>query len=67
MGLSYVPPVATLLRWFPDRRGLATGLTIMGFGGGAIFASMAMVSSGEEGGIGEEGGARGIWLGEGRV
>ncbi|EGD72799.1 hypothetical protein PTSG_04526 [Salpingoeca rosetta] len=44
MGLSYVPPVATLLRWFPDRRGLATGLTIMGFGGGAIFASMAMTN-----------------------
>eukprot|EP01147_Barroeca_monosierra_P002537 gene2537-5457_t len=44
IGLSYVPPVATLLRWFPDRRGLATGLTLMGFGGGAIFASPAMTS-----------------------
>jgi MFS family permease len=39
IGLAYVPPVATLLRWFPDRRGMATGLTIMGFGGGALVAT----------------------------
>lgn len=39
MGLAYVPPVATLIRWFPDRRGLATGLTIMGFGGGAFVCT----------------------------
>lgn len=39
MGLSYVPPVACLIRWFPDRRGLATGLTIMGFGGGALVTT----------------------------
>lgn len=39
LGLSYVPPVATLLRWFPDKRGMATGITIMGFGGGALVAA----------------------------
>lgn len=39
IGMSYVPPVATLLRWFPDKRGLATGLTLMGFGGGAFVAT----------------------------
>lgn len=39
IGLAYVPPVAELLRWFPDRRGLATGLTIMGYGGGALLAA----------------------------
>ncbi|ETO31524.1 hypothetical protein RFI_05595 [Reticulomyxa filosa] len=37
MGIAYLPPVATLIRWFPDRRGLATGMAICGFGGGAIF------------------------------
>jgi hypothetical protein len=39
MGLAYVPPVAALIRWFPDKRGMATGLTIMGFGGGALVTS----------------------------
>jgi MFS family permease len=39
LGLGYVSPVSTLLRWFPDRRGMATGLAIMGFGGGAIIAA----------------------------
>eukprot|EP00045_Choanoeca_perplexa_P013786 m.157672 g.157672 ORF g.157672 m.157672 type:complete len:646 (+) comp16453_c0_seq2:218-2155(+) len=43
IGLSYVPPVATLLRWFPDRRGFATGLTVMGFGGGALVTSPIML------------------------
>ena len=38
LGLGYVSPVSTLLRWFPDRRGMATGMAIMGFGGGAIIA-----------------------------
>ena len=38
LGLAYVSPVATLLRWFPDRRGMAAGMAIMGFGGGAIIA-----------------------------
>ena len=39
LGLGYVSPVSMLIRWFPDRRGLATGLAIMGFGGGAIVAA----------------------------
>ena len=39
LGLGYVSPVSTLLRWFPDRRGMATGLAIMGFGGGAIIGT----------------------------
>lgn len=38
LGLGYVSPVSTLIRWFPDRRGMAAGLAIMGFGGGAIVA-----------------------------
>lgn len=39
LGLGYVSPVSTLIRWFPDRRGMATGLAIMGFGGGAIIGA----------------------------
>ena len=39
LGLGYVSPVATLIRWFPDRRGMATGMAIMGFGGGAMIAA----------------------------
>jgi len=38
LGLGYVSPVGTLIRWFPDRRGMATGIAIMGFGGGAMLA-----------------------------
>jgi len=37
LGLGYITPVSTLIKWFPDRRGLATGLAIMGFGGGAMI------------------------------
>ncbi len=37
-GLGYIAPVSTLVKWFPDRRGMATGLAIMGFGGGAFLA-----------------------------
>ena len=37
-GLGYISPVSTLVRWFPDRRGMATGMAIMGFGGGAFLA-----------------------------
>lgn len=37
LGLGYVSPVGTLIRWFPDRRGMATGIAIMGFGGGAML------------------------------
>ncbi len=40
LGLGYVSPVSTLIRWFPDRRGMATGLAIMGFGGGAMIATV---------------------------
>jgi MFS family permease len=39
LGIGYISPVSTLIKWFPDRPGLATGLAIMGFGGGAIIAS----------------------------
>lgn len=39
MGLGYIAPVSMLIRWFPDRPGLATGLAIMGFGGGAMIGS----------------------------
>jgi len=38
-GLGYIAPVSTLVKWFPDRRGMATGMAIMGFGGGAAVAS----------------------------
>jgi MFS family permease len=37
LGLGYVSPVSTLIKWFPDRRGMATGMAIMGFGGGAMI------------------------------
>ena len=37
-GLGYISPVSTLVKWFPDRRGMSTGLAIMGFGGGAFLA-----------------------------
>jgi MFS family permease len=37
LGLGYISPVSTLIKWFPDRRGMATGLAIMGFGGGAMI------------------------------
>jgi MFS family permease len=37
-GLGYIAPVSTLVKWFPDRRGMATGMAIMGFGGGALVA-----------------------------
>jgi len=37
-GIGYISPVSTLVKWFPDRRGLATGLAIMGFGFGALIA-----------------------------
>ena len=39
LGIGYISPVSTLMKWFPDRPGLATGLAIMGFGGGAMVAS----------------------------
>ncbi|HEY9516223.1 MAG TPA: OFA family MFS transporter, partial [Gemmatimonadaceae bacterium] len=39
LGIGYISPVSTLIKWFPDRPGMATGLAIMGFGGGAMIAS----------------------------
>ncbi|PSJ79664.1 L-lactate MFS transporter [Neisseria iguanae] len=51
LGLGYIGPVSTLMKWFPDKPGMATGLAIMGFGGGAMVASplsvwlMALFSS----------------------
>jgi MFS family permease len=38
LGIGYISPVSTLIKWFPDRPGLATGMAIMGFGGGAVIA-----------------------------
>lgn len=59
LGIGYITPVSTLIKWFPDRRGLATGLAIMGFGGGAMIASplserlMAWLSGPETVGVAE--------------
>jgi MFS family permease len=39
LGLGYITPVSTLIKWFPDRRGMATGMAIMGFGGGAMIGA----------------------------
>ena len=39
LGLGYISPVSTLIKWFPDRRGMATGMAIMGFGGGALVGA----------------------------
>ncbi len=39
LGLGYISPVSTLIKWFPDKRGMATGMAIMGFGGGAMIGS----------------------------
>src|SRR5699024_7337285 len=54
LGIGYISPVSTLMKWFPDRPGLSTGLAIMGFGGGALIASpmsnslMALFGGGTE-------------------
>lgn len=59
LGLGYISPVSTLIKWFPDRPGLATGMAIMGFGGGAMIASplsvqlMAWFSSATSVGVAE--------------
>jgi MFS family permease len=44
LGIGYITPVSTLISWFPDRRGMATGMAIMGFGGGALVASPLSVT-----------------------
>ena len=53
LGLGYISPVSTLIKWFPDRRGMATGMAIMGFGGGAMIgaplAQMLMTFFGSDG------------------
>jgi len=57
LGLGYISPVSTLIKWFPDRRGMATGMAIMGFGGGAMIGSplaadlMKAFSSGTDVGV----------------
>jgi MFS family permease len=50
LGLGYISPVSTLVKWFPDRRGMATGMAIMGFGGGAMIGAplAAILMSGGE-------------------
>ncbi len=50
-GLGYIAPVSTLVKWFPDRRGMATGMAIMGFGGGAAVASPLNVRLMERAGV----------------
>jgi MFS family permease len=56
LGLGYISPVSTLITWFPDRRGLATGMAIMGFGGGAMIgaplADLLMKRFATAGGVG---------------
>ncbi|HUB15002.1 MAG TPA: OFA family MFS transporter [Acetobacteraceae bacterium] len=44
LGIGYISPVSTLIKWFPDRPGMATGMAIMGFGGGAFIASPLSVA-----------------------
>ncbi|MGB8843445.1 MAG: OFA family MFS transporter [Aliidongia sp.] len=44
LGLGYISPVSTLMKWFPDRPGMATGIAIMGFGGGALIAAPLSVA-----------------------
>ncbi|QWT20193.1 OFA family MFS transporter [Bacillus sp. NP157] len=53
-GLGYITPVSTLIKWFPDRRGLATGFAIMGYGGGALIGApiaVALIKHFSEGGV----------------
>ena len=40
LGLGYISPVSTLIKWFPDHRGMATGMAIMGFGGGLLHLAI---------------------------
>ncbi len=59
LGIGYISPVSTLIKWFPDRPGMATGMAIMGFGGGAFVASplsvwlMAQFTTATHVGVGE--------------
>jgi len=65
LGLSYVTPVATVAKWFPDKKGLVTGMVIMGFGFGALFMSKVvapvfMALAGALGRGGASGGGRAV-------
>lgn len=44
MGIGYIAPVSTLIKWFPDRRGMATGMAVMGFGAGALITAPVAAS-----------------------
>ena len=58
LGIGYISPVSTLVKWFPDRRGMATGMAIMGFGGGAMIgAPLATLLMGHFAGAG----GSGVW------
>ena len=46
LGLGYIAPVSTLMKWFPDRPGMATGMAIMGFGGGALIGGATLRDAG---------------------
>jgi OFA family oxalate/formate antiporter-like MFS transporter len=52
MGLGYIVPVATLVKWFPDKRGIVTGLAVCGFGGGAVIAAPVATSLIQSQGVG---------------
>jgi MFS family permease len=63
LGIGYISPVSTLIKWFPDRPGMATGIAIMGFGGGALIASPLTSSLlSRFGGSGQNAQASGIGL-----
>ena len=55
-GLGYITPVSTLIKWFPDRRGMATGFAIMGYGGGAMIGAPIAVALMKNFGAGTDGG-----------
>jgi len=59
LGLGYISPVSTLIKWFPDKRGMATGMAIMGFGGGALIGSPLADLLMNQFGTGVA--ARGVW------
>ncbi len=66
LGLGYISPVSTLIKWFPDRRGMATGMAIMGFGGGAMIgAPLAQILMAHfrtaESAAGQDPGSAGVW------
>ena len=62
LGLGYISPVSTLIKWFPDRRGMATGLAIMGFGGGAMIGSpLATKLMAHFSAVGGSSGGVGVW------